>query len=732
MKYGTDVRERNPKLPTEAELAASVVTLLEAKGGAFFHIAKSSPAAGQTTAGGGLIGTTNASQNERAEKSDVDQALHPPLPLPVTPVTPAAVPGAKPDATPAKKESAKPDKNIPKAIPKPVGPEKPVRLKVSDFGAPRTISAMALLDVYDAMVKKLTDRGLIGVYIKADVNPRMAVNNDARVPGVLDVNVTVFISEVAKIRTIARKIPFKLTELPKINDDDAPDGVPVKDPRHLWIKAKSPVKPGGLLEKPRLQDYLSRLNRYPGRRVDAAINATGEEGKVMLDYLIKEQKRFVIYAQESNDGTKSTGEWRSRVGIELRQLANKDDILRMEYTTTNFDQFNSGILTYQMALVKPDVLKMKVYGLYGSYSAQDVGYSGANFKGDSLTAGLALTWTPIYWHGFPLDFTIGGEFMHMTVNNQAASEKTAANFILPYIGVGTERYTDKFTLATNWQVKGSFDDKTADELNGLGRFNANGAFWVLNGDFSGSIFLEPLLLGKKWGDLGKDGTKWRRGILANELAVIARGQYALGNRRLVPQLELIEGGFNTVRGYPESFTSGDSGYVTSVEYRLHVPRLFKPADVARILKDQKAAQKRANAEKLAKVGRAVGTEKAGTPAPADASTVVPDTRGADTRGGSTPSFRVRPGSAGSGADWDLIARGFFDYGQTFNNRIQTSVEANRTLASVGGGIELQIFKPLYIIIRADFGYALLSQTQLVSDPVRAGDSRIHLSATIAW
>jgi hemolysin activation/secretion protein len=725
IQYGTDVQKRNPKLPTEDELSASVVTLIEGQDRKLFHLAKTR-SAGAAKAGGPVFGTTTAAENVAKEQTDEDQALHPPAPPAVAPVAvPAAKPGAKIEPKQSKKAAAIMEKNIPKAIPKPLHAEgTPVSLKVSDFSEPRLMSAMAMLDVYDAVVKKLTDRGLIGI-------------TDERMPGVMDVKVTVFISEVAKIRTIARKIPFQLKAMPKLNDDDAPDGQPVKDPKHLWIKAKSPVfvsdpkKPGGPLEKPRLQDYLSRLNRFPGRRVDAAINATGETGKVMLDYLIREQKNYVIYAQESNNGTKATGEWRSRLGVELRQLLNKDDILRLEYTTTDLEQFNSGVLSYQFALVKPDVLKMKVYGLYGQFSAEDVGFSGASFKGDSLTAGLALTWTPKYWHGFPLDITLGGEFMRVTVDNEATGGKSAVNFILPYLGVGTERTTEKFSLATFWQVKGGFDQKNQDQLNGLGRFETDGAFWYLTGDLAASIYLEPLLLGKKWGDLGKDGTKWTHGILANELAVIAHGQYTLGNRRIVPQLALIAGGYNTVRGYPESFASGDTGFVSSFEYRLHVPRLFKPSDVSKKQQDLKDMKDKERAAAVAgKVAKTSNTPKAAAATP-----VLKEPKvevATDTRGGNSPSFRLRPGGAGAGADWDLILRGFLDVGHTYNNRIQSTVEKDRLLVSTGGGIELQLFKPIYMTIRADYGYVLQAQRELLLEPVEVGDSRFHISATIAW
>ena len=753
VKYGTDVQQRNPQLPKEEELSVSEVSLLEVPGKGLFHIAKT-PAAGVSKSGGGLVATTGADQNVRSEISDEDQALHRPMAKLPTPAAPSPAPDVKPGKKAPVTKPGKAEKDAPKAIPKAAATGNAVKLKVSEFGEPpRTISAMALLDVYDAVVKKLTDRGLIGIYILADVNPRKGVDARDKEPLVLDVKILVHISEVAKIRTIARKIPYKAA-LPRINDDDAPDGQPVKDPKHLWIKAKSPVfvadpkKPGGPLEKPRLQNYLSRLNRYPGRRVDAAVNATGDEGKVMLDYLIREQKNYAIYAQESNNGTKSTGEWRSRLGVELRQLANKDDILRLEYTTTDLRRFNAGVLNYQLALVKPDVLKMRLYGLYGQFSAEDVGFSGANFTGDSLTAGLALTWTPLYWHGFPLDISLGGEFMRVTVNNEAAGGKSAVNFILPYLAVGTDRSTEKFSLSTNFQVKGSFDSKDQNQLNGLGRFNTDGAFWYGTADLAASIFIEPLILGKKWGDLGPDGTKWKRGILANELALLVHSQYAMGNRRLIPQLELIAGGAGSVRGYPESFTSGDSGFVGSVEYRLHIPRLFRPAGSAKSGKASKTADvkpkgdtvaKGTKAEKDAaaagKLAKNSGTQKPG----GSAEKKEPAPEVAQERVGSSPSFRFRPSGPGAGADWDLILRAFLDYGQTYNNRTQIAVETDRTLMSIGGGLELQMFKlpgkggiPLYMTVRADYGYVLQSQTQLLLNPVNAGDTRLHISATIAW
>lgn len=721
IKYGTDAIKRNPKkLPSEARLAAAVVSLQRTKEG-LFHIPKPN--------------------DQRTLQKERDPALKqeaPPAGGPqsggklksATPTKAADKPGAAAPEKPAPKNDAKPkaeDKKAgeqgagklekkPETKPVPAAPEPGaiVKMKLSDFGQPQTVSAMALQDAYEAIVDQLTARGIIGVYLVAQINP--VTGEDLR-KGSADVEVLVFVSEVAKVRTIYRGIPkigFRTTDLPKINDDDAPDGQPVKDPKHLWIKSKSPVfvfdkkMGGGLLDKPLLQDYLSRLNRFPGRRVDAAINATGETGKVMLDYLIREQSPWMVYFQESNTGTESTGEWRSRLGLEYRQLANMDDILRMEYVTSDFSGFNSALLSYDFALSKPDVLKMRVYGLYGDYSAQDVGLSLAQFEGQTVTAGTAVTWTPRYWHGFPLDFTLGAEFLRVSSTNDFG-DTAAANFILPYLGFGTERITERYSFATDVLFKASVGGPGTEALNGLGRFDTDGDFFLVDGGLTGSVFLEPLILGSKWGAV-EDGKKWWRGMLANEFYLSIRGQYTFGDRRLVPQLEYIIGGAYTVRGYPESFTSGDSGYAATAEYRLHIPRLFKPGEPSQKEKVAKNKEKQKG--------------KPGLPEQPD-----PVRTNLTERG--TP-FRFRPGTSGAGADWDLIFRGFLDFGQTVNNNIQPSVEVNRTLMGTGVGLELQLFKPLYITLRADLGWALRSQTELVSDPVNAGDTRFNFSGTIAW
>ena len=59
-----------------------------------------------------------------------------------------------------------------------------------------------------------------------------------------------------------------------------------------------------LLRKNELDDYIFRLNRHPGRRVDLALSTGAEVGGVTLDYLVAENKSTYVYGQISNTGTR--------------------------------------------------------------------------------------------------------------------------------------------------------------------------------------------------------------------------------------------------------------------------------------------------------------------------------------------------------------------------------------------------------------------------------------------
>ena len=189
---------------------------------------------------------------------------------------------------------------------------------------------------------------------------------------------------------------------------------------------------------------------------------------------------------------------------------------------------------------------------------------------------------------------------------------------------------------------------------------------------SWSSYSAPLFDPRRPGDPGVQPSS----SLAHEIALLARGQWALGHR-LVPQFQQVVGGFTTVRGYKQSAVVGDDLLLGSVEYRFHLPRLFAPDP---------------NPPELPGMG----------------------------------AFRLRPPHVWGTPDWDLIFRVFGDAAYVESSRALDS-EPDETLVSVGCGVELAVLRNL--TLRGDVGHTL---GNLSADGNQAGETRGHVAVTVLY
>ena len=345
------------------------------------------------------------------------------------------------------------------------------------------------------------------------------------------------------------------------------------------------------------------------------------------------------------------------------------------------------------------MLKFKVYGGYGRFLAQDVGQDAEQFIGKSGTAGALAIYTPLYVKSFPLDIIVGAEYKNVDIINVgtsggASSDKEGkTSFLLPIFGLATDRTTDLFTAFASVQVEPNLPGIAGtdeDQLKNMGRFNVTTEFIIAKYSFGGSFFVEPILFKGSWKQYDESDDEarkplWKKVTEAHELSLLVHGQYTFDNKRLVPQFEDVIGGFASVRGYPEAFTSGDDSIIANVEYRFHLPRVLKPADTDRL--------------------------NSLNPPPA-------------------PKFSVRPQTILNRPDLDVILRGFFDYGYVKNNDLFEATEVNRTLTSAGVGAEAQISR--YLNLRLDVGFPLISETDKTSRPVHAGSPRLSFVGVISY
>jgi hemolysin activation/secretion protein len=464
------------------------------------------------------------------------------------------------------------------------------------------------------------------------------------------------------------------------------------------IKAGSPAQPGDLVKSEPIDRFVNRMNRHPGRRVDAAIAVAdypgrrGDEKKpdavaganpVQLNYMLNEGKPWTIYAQASNTGTPETSEWRERFGFVHNQLTGNDDILQLDYITAAFDTSNAVLGSYDTALGNTGKWRGKVFGNWSEYDASEVGGSGGapgfqNYSGAGFEYGAEVTYNLAQWGDTFLDASGGIRYSSQEVQSDTGDGN--GQFLIPSLGFSLNQINSAQSLFATAKLEGDAIQDDDEFRERLGRI-APSEHWLVfkaSADYSRYLDAQPF---------EKGGTS-----KAHEIGFSGRVQYAFDDARLVPTEETIMGGFYSVRGYDESLTAGDSSISATVEYRLHIAQLL---------------------------GNGGSSE-------ADSAVPRPDTPGAES------SFRT----SASLADWDLIARTFIDGAYVMTNDIDAAGTrafefTDQKLLSAGLGLELS-FKRRYSA-RVDWGVVLHDVDDANgTKQAEVGDNRFHFLFTVAY
>ncbi|MFG0299339.1 MAG: ShlB/FhaC/HecB family hemolysin secretion/activation protein [Phycisphaerales bacterium JB047] len=555
------------------------------------------------------------------------------------------------------------------------GPIVPVRIGSIGRNEETVIYASALSAINQRVRDYLeAEHGLIGHLVTPDASEiaYASTAQDLRPSDRSSLTILVWRAAVGQVRTVAqgeRLVPNvdQLEESPEVSN--------INRPEHDRLRERFDIEAGDLLTRQKIDTEIHRLNRHPGRRADAAIAPTNEPGEVIVDYLITEPKPWNAYVQISNTGTESTDEWRERFGFIHRQLTGRDDVLRLDYITSWFDETNAFIGSYEFDLGEKN--RLKISGNWSEYTARDVGLGFENFTGESYA--LAAELRRNIWQDGPrfVDLVASLRFEHIDVENRLLLIQGRERFLLPGIGVRYEKNTPlhnafaELMLETNW---GSVVGTDELDVARLGRFGADENFTVLRGQLTHSFYLDPYIDPEGFkGEKGRDQM-----TLAHELALSLRGQWAF-HSRLVPNFESVAGGAYSVRGYPESSAVGDDAIIGSIEYRYHLGR--------------------------------------STPIDSNSTTLF---------GQSFRNNRTRPYG---GADWDLIFKGFLDVARVSPNDAPF-FERAETLVGMGVGIEAQIKSNL--TLRLDYGMALTPIGVGPARTVDVGDSRLHFMAQFVF
>ena len=530
--------------------------------------------------------------------------------------------------------------------------------------------ASGLRELNEQIVEFLNERGLIGVYVAPspeDIEP--GTGRDLRPPERTALRLLVYTGHVRGLRT------FSSDETPALEQR-------VDRPTERWIAEGSPLQPesatqpADLLRQGELDAYIARLNRHPGRRVDAALTPSLEPGGVFVDFMVSEAKPWEIYSQLSDTGTDQTDEWRQRFGFRHNELTGRDDILRLDYVTSSFDELNAVIGSYEAPVQLPWIgdFRAAVRGSWSEYTADQLGFDG-NFEGRGWQAGAELIYPVLQrgeWFG---DLLLGARWWNVEVDNFTFTGDS--DFFLPSAQFRLERATrtSSFQFLTDLEMNLPDVADSADEDSDfakLGRADIDEDWLVAHWNLDFSFYLEPWLDPRRWANPGSPSSS----TLAHEVSLATRGQYAFGNR-LIPQAQMVLGGFYTVRGYQQALLAADSVVLVRAEYRYHLPMAL-----------------------------AIRGEPAHLPWIGD--------------------FRVAPPRVYGRPDWDLVLRVFSDFGRAFYSDA-VGGEEDQTLWGAGVGVELVIRRNLSL--RVDWAFAL---DEIPEDGVDSGDSEMHLIATLRY
>jgi len=460
-----------------------------------------------------------------------------------------------------------------------VPPRRPATVwdvSLADLGAAETTgfydSALPLIS--EAVVSRFGDLGYLGVYVEPDPSQFRVEGGrvvDGRAEGDTSLTLIVTMGVIADVRSIAQG---KRHAGGDTIDIDA----------HQRIRSGSPVAPAddrqsdesdtetgdtrpALIRRDLIDRYVHHLNRHPARQVDVAVVPTGSAfGGVTVDYLVTEDKPWIVYAQLGNTGSESTEELQERFGFVHYQLTDADDILSVNYLTGGFDEVNALSASYDRPLTDDGRLRGRVYGSWYEYTAADIGQTNLDFDGDGYSVGFESRWNIHQNEDFFVDLVGGLRFESASVDNQLAGTTGEEEFLIPSLGLRAERNrrTDRFNAGLSYEINTlSGDDQ---ELTALGRVNTDDTWSAAKFDASYSFYLEPLLA-----ENPNEPT-----ALAHELVFTSRGQWAFDNR-LPPNFQQVAGGFFTVRGYDEALTAGDSVLLATAEYRYHIPQGLAPS-----------------------------------------------------------------------------------------------------------------------------------------------------------
>ncbi len=358
-------------------------------------------------------------------------------------------------------------------------------------------SQSAILAIDQAIVRSLNSQGygaVLAVPSPNDIDPQDLSDLRPHRNGTLHLFIS--IPTAATVRTVATGKRLGSSES-RVNNS-----------AYDRIVHNSPVQPNAditddttpFFNQQVINDYVDRLNRQPGRRVDVALSAADAPDQYTLDYLVNEMKPWYAYAQTSNTGPVNTEAWRERVGFVDNQLTGNDDILNVD-VVSDLDASTNVTGSYEFPIVPnnpsfgTDRLRGRIYGTWDQYTAADLGFAGDTFKGNDYSAGAEAIFNVYQQHTLFVDIIGGARYQNSDVKSSFEQTSASAGYFVPYVGARVEdnKLTYNYSAAVNTEA--GITSANATTLAEMGRANPDKFFFLVQPNAQGSFYLEPLIDG---------------------------------------------------------------------------------------------------------------------------------------------------------------------------------------------------------------------------------------------
>ncbi len=424
-----------------------------------------------------------------------------------------------------------------------------------------------------------------------------------------------------------------------------------------------------------ISDYLYRLNRHPGRKVSASVNPTDTPGMIDLEYQVTQNKPWLLYGQTSNTGTEHSGLWRNRMGFIHNQLTGHDDILSLDYLTSDFSDLHSFSINYDSLLPGTLDTRYQLNAARSTYQASDLGER-TDFEGTDTQIRGQLSWTFWQQDSIFLDSYIGLEWARHEVNNRLVNVSGLESIWTGQTGILLEKEQGTTrtyaTVELSWSMP-EWSGAGQTGLTKLGRIRPDEQWLAGHYSVRHSLYLDSLFDPNTHNnEISGIQNRQRHELLFN-----IRGQ--LTRDRLIPQERMALGGLYSVRGYPQSMISGDSVVIVGSEYRYHLGY------------DKRNSLTRTNASRHMQYDRDWWQ-----------------------------SLMVD--------NWDCALKLFCDAGKSWNSS-KTSYENNESLIGAGVGMDLWFNRQMNI--RCDIGCPLTG-VRGYKERVDPGDLAVHFVGTITF